>query len=117
MKLNCLNRSDNGLTLIELLVNITLIVIVTLVLFVGIGGVIMGNEWFTREGVLKEIQMVNTNTVDVVACRRHVFSKSIVYARESSGRLQKYSLKSNILFNYDLKPMDSDYLFGNSPNK
>ena len=106
MKLNCWNRSDRGFTLIELLCVIAMIAIIVLVLVVGIGGVIMGNEWFTRDGILGEIQLVDTNAVSVATSQRNIFRKSIITVKEKDGRLKKFSLDSDVLFNYDLKAIN-----------
>ena len=106
MKLNCKKSNGRGFTLIELLIVIAMITIIGLILVIGIGGMIMGNEWFTRDGVLGEIQLVDTNAVSVATCQRNIFRKSIITVKEKDGQLKKFSLNSDVLFNYDLKAIN-----------
>lgn len=101
MKSNC----NKGFTLVELLIVIWMIFLIVGVIGFGlIGAVCMGNEWFTTDGVLRQIRVSNPQATEVVTYNRSVFSKSTVTVKLSSGETKIYLLDSDVLFNYVVTP-------------
>lgn len=70
--------------------------------FVGIGAGIMGNQWFTEQGVFREIKLINPEVTGVVGSTRNVYGQSIIKTQLKDGSRQDYLLGSNILFNYTI---------------
>jgi|ERR1035437_1721684 competence protein ComGC len=106
MKQNLSKRGRGGYTLQELLLVICFLFILALFFFFWIGVIIMGNQWFTNDGVLNSIKLVDTNAANVVTYERNVLRKSVIVVREKDGSLKKFSLDSDVLLNYVVKPMD-----------
>jgi hypothetical protein len=95
--------SSRGVTLIEILLGLALVaVIVTVFGFGLLGGVIMGNEWYSEAGVLKAIRVDHPEAKTVLISNRCFYKKSEFVVEGEDGRRAKYYLDSNILFSYDI---------------
>lgn len=96
------NKSKKAFTLIELLIVITMIAtVVATVIFCLI--LLMGNFWFTPEGVLKQAQATIVPTAtDVATYRRNVFKKSEVTVKLKDGTTKTILVDADIFWNYDL---------------
>jgi prepilin-type N-terminal cleavage/methylation domain-containing protein len=92
--------NNKGFTLIELLIVIAILCIVIGGIGLGvIGGIIMGNEWYSEEGVLRKIQLDHPQVAKIIDSQRNTWGYSIVKVEEN-GQRKEYCLDSNILFNY-----------------
>lgn len=101
-------ETSKGFTLIELVVVVFVVAFLAIVVcYIGIGGaVVMGNQWFTEDGVLKKIQLDHPEAVRIVDAERDVFQKSIIVVEQKDGGRGRYCLDSNILFNYTITACD-----------
>lgn len=93
--------NEKGFTLIELLIAVTIIGIVVLEV-IGIGCICRGNFWYSETGVLRELQINNPN-ITKIKTERNILYRSIVIAVDKEGKVIKYLLDTNFLFNYDLE--------------
>lgn len=80
------------------------IVAIICVMVTALGLIVCGNQWYTEEGVLRKIRMMEPNT-DTLTSERRVFAYSRITTRDKSGVIRDYELDSNVLFNYRLKPL------------
>jgi prepilin-type N-terminal cleavage/methylation domain-containing protein len=95
--------TNKGFTLVELLtVLVVCACLAVIVLFIW--SIIGGNQWYTEQGVLRHIRVTNPEATSITS-ERHVLSKSIIVTRDNDGRVRTHELDTNILFNYDLKPI------------
>jgi flagellar basal body-associated protein FliL len=93
--------SSAGMTLIEILIIIFIIVVgVGGGLIIGVG--IKGNQYFTQDGVLSAVQIQEPTAVRVVDTSRNVYNFSEVTVKLQSGEKETYLLDSNICFDYHL---------------
>ncbi|HEY4511983.1 MAG TPA: hypothetical protein VJH55_04035 [Candidatus Paceibacterota bacterium] len=94
------NKRNTAFTLIELIISLAAITLLVGVVGFGlIGAVCMGNEWFTEEGVLREIKAQNAKVQEIVTYKRKIFKKSEITVKVGETN-QVYLLESNILMNY-----------------
>ncbi len=89
----------NGFTLIELIVVVLMLVVAFAVVSIGI----CGNQYYTRDGVLSEVQVQNPGAKKVHSSKRRIFSSSEILVENTDGSRTSYLLDSNLLFNYDLQ--------------
>lgn len=92
---------EKGFTFIEVMVAVVICVLVVFVLFYGTLG--KGNFWFTREGVLREIQVDDPDVVRVVRVNRNILRFSEIEVENKEGVRSVYRLDTNVLFNYGLE--------------
>ena len=90
--------------MIELLIVVFIVAFLAIVVcYLGIGGaVVMGNQWFTEDGVLKKIQLNHSNAVRIVDAERNVFQHTVITVEQKDGKRVRYCLDSDILFNYTI---------------
>ena len=88
---------QNGFTIIELLV---VMMLCFLVLFVPV--TICSNEWYTADGVLRELRVYNSEIVRIVEIKPHTFFYSQIEVENQDGSHSFYLLNSNVLYNYRL---------------
>ena len=107
MKVKSSNKGfTKGFTLIELLYGLGIFFIVVGIVGFGLLGIgCMGNQWFTAEGVLREIRMTNPKATEVLTYKRNLFKKSTVTVKLDNNTRQVYSVESNLLFNYTVVPL------------
>lgn len=82
-----------------------IVVIICFTIIVGlgmVGGIAMGNQWFTMDGVLAKIQLEHPNTVRVLDTERNIYGHSVITVLHEGGGWKKYCLDSNVLFNYTI---------------
>jgi|SRR3989338_934922 len=96
---------EKGFTLTELMI-VCAIVGIVIVVIVG-GSLGAANFWCTEEGVLKALQYRNPE-VKSVSIERHIIAYSVVYAGVGRSKLLRYTLDTNLLFNYRFG--DPEYL-------
>lgn len=94
-------KNNKGFTLIELLIVIAIIGILALC-FTGAERIFRGNCWYSENGVLKELQIIHNPNIVKITTRRNIFNRSVVIAIDKENNVIRYSLDSNIFFNYDL---------------
>ena len=84
-------KALRGFTLFELLIVLLVVAfLVTGVCYLLIGGaVVMGNQWFIKDDVLKKIQLDHPNTTRVVDAERNVFKYSVITVEQGGGRTQQ----------------------------
>ncbi len=93
-------QSNKGFTIMELfIVVVIIIVVVGGVIGGGVGAIAMGNEWYMEDGVLRQLKFEHPSVVSI-RTERHIFSYSVVYARNTDGSTTRYELDSDVLFNY-----------------
>jgi prepilin-type N-terminal cleavage/methylation domain-containing protein len=98
----------SGFTIVELLMVVAIIAFIVGVIGFGfIGVVCMGNQYFTPDGVLKKVQLTNTDAVALVDTERNIFRKSVITVKMRSGLTARYRVDSNVLFNYAVTPIPS----------
>ena len=64
-----------------------------------------GNQWATSRGVEDALRLTYGETGRVAIVQRNFFRRTKVVV-ERDGRLKKYELDSNLLFDYSLKPAE-----------
>ncbi len=69
-----------------------------------IGALVMGNEWYTNDGIITKLKLTDPTAEQVVDSTRNIYRKSILVIKHQDGTLRKYTLDSDILFNYELTP-------------
>jgi len=95
---------QKGFTLIELLVVVVVLVIIVCGLGFGIiGAGMMGNHWFTEEGVLRDLQVDHPEVVKILRSKTHIYGYSEILAGNRDGSHSTYTLDTNILYNYELR--------------
>lgn len=105
MKIRTPSKSNKGFTLGEMFVVMFAIFVIVVVLFVGVySSLLAGNFWFTEEGVLKEIRLSEAKAKTVLTSKRGVWKDSEITVELEDGRRQVFTLDTNILFNYEVKP-------------
>jgi len=62
-------------------------------------GLIEGNFWFTKQGVLQELKIDHPQITEVIKITRNVFGQSIFMVKENEQR-HYYCLDTDVLFNY-----------------
>ncbi len=94
--------------MIELLIVVFIVAFLAIVVcYLGIGGaVVMGNQWFTEDGVLKKIQLNHSNAVRIVDAERNVFKRSVITVDYGDGKRGTHCLDYDILFNYSITACD-----------
>lgn len=95
-------KGNKGFTMVELLVVMAIIYIIAMVPVV-----LMGNFWYTEAGVLKKIKLDNSTAVEVVDTERNVLRYSVVTVKNKDGGYEKYLLDTDILFNYEVKELET----------
>ncbi|MDP3769339.1 MAG: hypothetical protein Q8R40_00150 [bacterium] len=90
--------NNRGVTVLEVLV-CTAVSGLTCALWVG--AVMMGNVWYTQEGVLQKIRLQHPETTEIVDTQRNIFAYSVITVKEGET-VKKYYLDTDILFNYEL---------------
>ncbi len=93
-------RANKGFTIIEVLVVMAIIYSIAMVPVL-----LMGNFWYTQEGVLKKIKLKypNSGVVEVVDTQRNILKYSVVTVLQKDGTYKKYTVDSDIFFNYEIK--------------
>ena len=66
-----------------------------------IGGIPMGNQWYSETSVLRKIQINHPKVARIVDTHRNIFRRS-VFTVEENGQRKKYYLDSSILLNYEI---------------
>lgn len=61
------------------------------------------NIFFRKDGVLKEIQKIDPNVVEILGIDRDYLDPSTILVRDNTGLQYTYYLDSNILFEYKLR--------------
>ncbi len=92
--------NDRGFTLVEL---VTVIILVFFVVFGVIGAFLMGNQWFTEEGILRKIRLNHpdiSRAIEVLDSERNFFAPSVITVEENGGQRKKFCFDSNIFFSY-----------------
>jgi prepilin-type N-terminal cleavage/methylation domain-containing protein len=98
-----MKRKKSGFTLTELLIVMMIILIVIGGMGIGIiRGILLGNEWYTESGVLKEIQVTHPEAQKILTSHRCAYHHSKFIVENKDGSRREYYLKSNIFFNYDI---------------
>lgn len=90
-------RNQKGYTLTELMIVIAIVGVVVGVIVCGF--LCPANFWCTNQGVLVALQMQNPY-VKSVGIERHVIAYTIVYVDVGRSKLLRYTLDTNLLFNY-----------------
>jgi hypothetical protein len=93
-------KRKNGFALSEALIVIMMVAI--LVGTIGFGfvvGICMGNEWYSEDGVLRELRFIHPKVTRIVHTERHIWAYSVIVVDEG-GIPKTYLLDSNIEENY-----------------
>lgn len=67
------------------------------VLVCGVG--LSGNQWYTEDGVLRELRVDQPTATRVMKSERNIFADSRITV-EQNGKPVEYCFGSNIMFNY-----------------
>ena len=95
-----------GVSLIELLILVVMLFIFVGVLGFGfIGGICMGNEWYSESDVLRELKADHPKVERIVHTERNIWSYSVITVEEG-GQRKTYLLDSNIFQNYRFHPAE-----------
>lgn len=100
-------NDQHGMAVWEIMASV-LIVVVACVLWIGVG--IMGNFWYTEEGVIKKIRLQYPEITQIIDTERNIFTYSVITVKEGEAAkkyyVKKYYLDTDILFNYELRKAD-----------
>lgn len=91
---------NRGFTLIELLIVIAIVCNVAIFVLLEIT-IIMGNQWYTEAGALKQIQVEHPTATEIIDTQRNLWKYSVITVKEK-GVSKTYYLDSNIFFNYEI---------------
>ena len=103
-------KRQNGFTLIEMFIVFVFCVVIVFG-FGFVGGIIMGNQWYTEDSVLKELKVEHPNVEHVISTERNLYAKSKILVQEG-GERATYLLDSDVLWNYKFEKSkwDNDFL-------
>jgi prepilin-type N-terminal cleavage/methylation domain-containing protein len=96
-------RSQQGFTLIELMIVIILISCIT-----GAVAVCSGNMWFFKADVQQELKALHPELERISGTHRNVFADSVIKVENKDGSRSTYCLDSNVLFNHSLELCEDD---------
>ncbi|MBI3633967.1 MAG: prepilin-type N-terminal cleavage/methylation domain-containing protein [Candidatus Vogelbacteria bacterium] len=101
-------RNRKGFTVLELLIVVVIFTVIAIstIWLVVVPFIAKGNCWFTQEGLIREIRFNHPEAEIIVKTETHFTDLSTITVQNNDGSRDKYTLDSDILFNYDLKKVE-----------